>query len=65
MKVAEIKIIALQKGIKPGKMKKADLIRTIQGQEGSITCFESAVNPITGTKPCDIAGCCWHSDCVI
>ena len=65
MKVAEIKKIALQKGVKSGKMKKADLVRAIQGQEGNLTCFGSAINPITGSKPCDIAGCCWHSDCVV
>jgi len=65
MIVAEIKKIALQKGVTPKKMKKADLIRAIQNQEGNVTCFESAINPMTGAKPCDIAGCCWHSDCVV
>ncbi len=65
MIVAEIKKIALQKGVKPGKMKKADLIRAIQGQERNMTCFGSAANPITGVNPCDIEGCCWHSDCVV
>jgi hypothetical protein len=65
MKVTEIRIIAQKKGIKTGKMRKADLIRAIQSSEGNVTCFETAVNPVTGANPCDIIGCIWHSDCVI
>jgi hypothetical protein len=64
MKVVEIKQIAQQKGITPGKMKKAELVRAIQSQEGSTTCFESATNPLTGVNPCDLSACCWRSDCV-
>jgi hypothetical protein len=65
MKVTEIRIIAQKKGIKAGKMKKGDLVRAIQRQEGNIACFETAANPVTGTNPCDIMGCCWREDCVI
>jgi hypothetical protein len=65
MKVVEIKQIAQQKGVSSVKMKKADLIRAIQSQEGNNTCFESATNPLTGVTPCDLSACCWRSDCVI
>ena len=65
MKIVKIRQIAQQKGIKSGKMKKADLIRAIQNQEGNSICFESAVNPLTAMDPCDLSACSWRSDCVI
>ncbi|HDK43748.1 MAG TPA: SAP domain-containing protein [Desulfobacteraceae bacterium] len=46
-------------GLKPGKMKKADLIRAIQIQEGNNPCFSP------NRESCDQTGCCWHSDCVV
>ena len=57
MTVKEIKIIAKKMGIQPGKMKKADLIRTIQVTEGNTPCFK------TGVTDCDQESCCWRSDC--
>jgi hypothetical protein len=65
MKIVEIRQIAQQKGVISGKMKKADLIRAIQSQEGNNICFESATNPLTGVNPCDLSACCWRSDCVV
>ena len=58
MKVQEIKQIAVKMGIKPGKMKKAELIRTIQTTEGNHPCFQTADNN------CDQTACCWRSDCI-
>lgn len=58
MKMPEIRIKAKSIGLKPGKTKKADLIRAIQAQEGNAPCFAP------NRESCDQTGCCWYSDCV-
>ena len=58
MVVKEIKSIAKKMGILVGKMKKADLIRTIQQTEGNIPCFQTGV-----METCGQENCCWRSDC--
>ena len=58
MKVQEIKKKATAMGIKPGKMKKTELIRTIQSTEGNYPCFQTA------DSNCDQTGCCWRADCL-
>ncbi len=58
MKMPEIRIKAKNIGLKPGKTKKADLIRAIQTQEGNNPCFAPS------RESCDQAGCCWYNDCV-
>ena len=58
MTVKEIKKIAQKMGIKVGKMKKVDLVRTIQMAEGNTPCFQ------TGVTACDQENCCWRSDCM-
>ncbi len=58
MKMPAIRIKAKSIGIKPGKTKKADLIRAIQAQEGNTPCFDP------NRESCDQTGCCWRSDCV-
>lgn len=58
MKVSEIKSIAKHKGLVPGKMKKLDLIRAIQRQEGSFDCFATAYD-----QQCDQQACTWQDDC--
>ncbi len=58
MKLAEIKDIAKQRGVRPGKLNKAELIRAIQLNESNSPCFgESA-------ESCDQAGCLWREDCL-
>jgi len=58
MTVKEIQGIAKKMGLKAGKMKKADLVRTIQAAEGNTPCFQTnAVNS------CGQANCLWRSDC--
>ena len=58
MKVNDIKEIAKQRGINPGKIKKLDLIRAIQQAEGNQVCF------MTGYKEeCGQFGCLWREDC--
>jgi len=59
MIVKEIRQIAKNLGIKPGKMNKMDLIRAIQIMEGNQPCFQTRMDF------CDQANCCWLSDCII
>lgn len=58
MKMPEVRSKAQQLGIKPGKMNKTELIRTIQMQEGNSPCFGTAMSQ------CDQAACCWRADCL-
>jgi hypothetical protein len=41
MKLQEIKKIASQRGLKVGKRKKGEIIRSIQEVEGNIACFDT------------------------
>lgn len=58
MRISQIQIIAKDKGIKPGKLSKQDLIRAIQRQEGYFDCFATAYDGV-----CDQHGCAWREDC--
>jgi len=57
MNVTEIIKKAKAIGIDPGKMKKAELIRSIQIAEGCIPCFG------TSDGQCAYAECCFMQDC--
>lgn len=59
MLVKEVKAIAADRGVKAGKMKKAELIRAIQEAEGNNTCFQSEIAPTCGEE-----GCLWRADCI-
>jgi hypothetical protein len=59
MTVKEIRMIAKNMNINPGKMKKAELIKTIQIQENNTPCFQTAAGA------CNQTGCCWRSDCLM
>lgn len=58
MKVPEIRTIAKEMGIKPGRMAKADLIKSIQEAEGNFPCFG------TTNGFCDQQDCQWRDDCL-
>jgi hypothetical protein len=58
MKLEEIKEIAKQHGIKVGKLKKAELVRTIQLAERNDPCFETG-----HASDCGQAECLWRPDC--
>ncbi|MDH4286696.1 MAG: SAP domain-containing protein [Gallionella sp.] len=58
MKLEEIRGIAKSHNIKAGNLSKAELIRTIQTQEGNFACYGSANN-----SECDQANCLWRKDC--
>lgn len=57
MRMIDIKAIARERGIKPGKMTKPELIRAIQRQEGNIVCYREKTE-------CDQQGCCWRTSCL-
>lgn len=58
MKMDEIKDIAKGLGIKPGKMKKSDLILEIQREEGNEQCYNSGKKDVCGQD-----ACAWREDC--
>jgi hypothetical protein len=43
----------------PGKMRKGDLIRAIQRQEGNQSCFAAA-----WSAECQQMDCCWRGECL-
>lgn len=58
MNMTEIKEKAKQMGIQVGKMKKVDLIRSIQSKEGNFPCFETAKDY------CNQLSCAWRNACL-
>ena len=59
MNMQEIRVLAKDLGIKSSRMKKAELIQTIQLTEGNFGCFSTAI-----TGACDQADCLWREDCL-
>jgi hypothetical protein len=60
MKIIEIRNRAKALGLKNvGKIKKGDLIRSIQRAEGNSACFGSP-----GRFECPQMECCWREDCL-
>lgn len=59
MKLEEVKKIAAQHGIKPGKLRKAELIRLIQQAEGNDPCFDTG-----NVDSCGQYQCLWREDCI-
>ena len=58
MKMPDIKKKAKPLGINSMKMKKSELILSIQKAEGNTACFG------TGTPACPYLNCCWREDCI-
>ncbi len=58
MNMKDIRTKATALGVKAGKMKKVDLIRAIQAQEGNFPCFQTA------RDSCDQQECSWRPDCL-
>jgi len=54
----EIRVVAKQRGIKPGKLNKLNLIRLIQKGEGNNECYAS-----TQSSNCGQITCLWREDC--
>ena len=59
MKMNEIKSIARLRGLNPGRLKKVDLVRTIQREEGNESCFLTAQS-----DDCDQDQCLCREDCL-
>ncbi len=57
MKMPEIKKKAKALGFTPGKMKKTELIHTIQQAENCTPCFQ------TSNGQCQYSDCCFMPDC--
>lgn len=60
MKVDDIRTIAQNMGIKPGKLNKTQLVRAIQRQEGNHDCFATSA-----IGSCGQEACLWREDCLI
>jgi hypothetical protein len=58
MKMTELKNKAKGMGIKPGRMKKTDLVHTIQKTEGNTPCYG------TTNGNCDQIECCYRDACL-
>ena len=58
MNMGEIRRRARLLGVKPGRMRKADLIRAVQRAEGNFDCFGRAEDY------CDRFDCAWRDDCL-
>ncbi len=58
MNMTQIKEIARKNGVKPGRMKKADLIRAIQLAEKNPQCFGTGY-----LQHCGEERCLWRKDC--
>ncbi len=59
MKMDGVKKLAEQVGIKPGKLRKAELVRAIQDKEGNIPCYAT-----NSSETCGQPDCCWRDDCI-
>lgn len=58
MNVQQIKEIANSRGLKTGKMKKGEIVRAIQADEGNCPCFD-----IGKAAECGQLNCLWREDC--
>lgn len=59
MLMQQIREIARDRGLKPGKKSKAELIHLIQEAEGNTPCFATAT-----VLECGQDGCLWREDCL-
>lgn len=59
MHINTVRTIAKERGIKAGRMAKAEIIRAIQRVEGNFDCFKTASH-----GHCDQGGCYWREDCL-
>ena len=60
MILQEIRQLAKEKDVRiVSGMKKADLIRAVQGAEGNYECFSTATDGF-----CDREDCIWRADCL-
>jgi len=58
MNLTEIKQLAKDRNIAPGKMRKEDLIHSLQAQEGNPQCYNTNFS-----QACGQPNCLWRPDC--
>ena len=58
MNMNQVKAVAKERGVKPGKRKKEDLIRAIQLSEENPQCFNTSFSNLCGQEEC-----LWREDC--
>ncbi len=58
MNLTEIKQLARDRGIAPGKLRKTELIHSLQAQEVSSECYNT-----NHAQVCGQPNCLWRSDC--
>ncbi len=58
MNFERVKEIARERGLKAGRMKKADLIRAMQVQEGNLPCYATG-----RIADCGEYDCLWRKIC--
>ncbi len=58
MNMTEIRTIAKERGVNSAKLRKVELIRTIQAEEHNETCFATEY-----VKECGQMECLWRADC--
>jgi hypothetical protein len=58
MNLQEVKSIAKERGIKPGNLKKVELIQALQREEGNPPCYATGRAAVCGET-----GCLWKDDC--
>ncbi len=58
MNMNQVKEVAKERGVKPGKLKKIELIRAIQEMEGNPQCFNTLFSDRCGQDQC-----LWLGDC--
>ena len=58
MRVVEVKAMAKEMGVRPGRKRKAHLIREIQDREGNIPCLGTS-----RVETCGEEECLWREDC--
>ena len=59
MNIKHIREMAKNMGIKPGRLRKAELVRLIQKAEGNFPCFDTE-----RVKDCGEENCLWQEDCL-
>lgn len=59
MNMQEIKSIARERGVKPGTLKKSELIRSMQKAEGNEACYGTGRAAVCGQD-----NCLWKDDCI-
>jgi len=60
MNMQGIREIARKRGFSPGRLRKIELVRTLQRKEGSFDCFARAY-----LGYCDQLNCLWREDCLL